>query len=140
MFLPRRIAPKANINVTPLVDVVLVLLIVFLVIAPALEPQLGVVLPESRPQAAPTPPSDAQIVIVLTESGEAVLDGAPMTDEQLVLELHARLRPRRDRTVFFRGHPQARYGRAVAVLDIARDAGATVLGAVVQDTGGEDAN
>jgi biopolymer transport protein ExbD len=76
-------------------------------------------------------------VINLTREGEALLEGRVMDDEELRSALRDRLRNRPERIVFFRGDPQARYGRAVAVLDIAREAGARILGAVVR-TGGED--
>ncbi len=107
----RRIPLRSSINVTPLVDVVLVLLIVFLLVAPLLDAQLGVALPTNERATEEAVPEDAQIVIDLTREGEGLLDGRVMDDEELRSALRERLRYRPERIVFFRGDPLARYGR-----------------------------
>lgn len=124
----RRATP--DMNVTPLVDVVLVLLIIFMVITPMLAKQFWIHLPsEPEADAAPPPPSAADGPVVLTVDGEGVIrinrDVVPL--EQLQARLHRVLAARGDRTIFFDAASDAPYGRAVEVLDTARGGGATTI-------------
>lgn len=121
---------KPDMNVTPLVDVVLVLLIIFMVITPMLAKQFWIHLPsEPDAEATPPPPSDDEGPPVLTVDAEGRVlinrDVVPLA--QLETRLRRVLAARGDRTIFFDAQSDAPYGRAVEVLDTARGAGATTI-------------
>jgi biopolymer transport protein ExbD len=123
---------QADINITPLIDVMLVLLVVFMLVAPATTRTLGAGLP--RPAGPGEGGGPALTVTVEPEAfrlGEAVLsDGAGL--ETALREL---LVVRRDRTVMVRVAAGVRYARVMAALDAARGAGADRLGIVPQTSG-----
>ncbi|QIG49751.1 biopolymer transporter ExbD [Nordella sp. HKS 07] len=108
------LAPLAEINVTPMVDVMLVLLIIFMVAAPMLSSGMKVDLP----QAKSAQPSDPQNPIVLTIGADSKITLGP--DEIVRGELVARIKAmmgQEDRIVHVRGDRTASYGDIVAVLD-----------------------
>ncbi|MFO0683430.1 MAG: biopolymer transporter ExbD [Sandaracinus sp.] len=118
-----------SMNVTPLVDVVLVLLIIFMVITPMLAKQFWVHVPaEPDEHAEPAPPrEDGPPVVTVDADGVVRINH----DEVPLAELEARvtriLAARTDRTVFFDAASDAPYGRAVEVLDTLRGGGATTI-------------
>ena len=121
---------KPDMNVTPLVDVVLVLLIIFMVCTPLLAKLFWIHVPsDPEADATPPPPTDDEGPPVVTVDAE----GRVMINRDVVplTELQARLRrvlaARGDRTVIFDARSDAPYGRAVEVLDLARGAGATTI-------------
>lgn len=111
----------SEINVTPLVDVMLVLLIVFMVTAPLLVPQsLAVNLPKTDAVKSPSPEDDTQIVVLT--SGVVEVDGLPMTNEALreffaskVQDPKFRVRVHADENVI--------YGRLAEIMGMAQSAG-----------------
>ena len=120
---------RPDMNVTPLVDVVLVLLIIFMVITPMLAKQFWVHVPaEPEPNQPPASPSDEHTVVVTVDSEGTVRINR---DEVLLAELPARLErvlaARHDRTVFFDAASDAPYARAIEVLDAARGGGASTI-------------
>lgn len=133
---------KANsdINVTPLVDVVLVLLIIFMVVTPLMEKDIQVRIPEQDTEETPPPPPDQppppQIVLAITEEGQYLLNNEPIAPEQITEKLKRALAAKKfeDKIVFFMPHEKSNYGLLIAALDMARaaDKNAT-LGMVTQD-------
>lgn len=120
--------PNADINVTPLVDVVLVLLIIFMVLTPLLEKELQLSLPATeRIEAVDRLPPD-QLVVRLDADGEILLDGVRMEPSRYVSELRSKLASRADKTVFVVADDRASYAKLVDCLDGAKAAGATRLG------------
>ena len=128
------IEAKHDINVTPLVDVVLVLLIIFMVVMPLMEKDLAVRIPENE-QAEPEeqPPPD-QIVVRVVSSGAFEINGETTAPESYVEALHTRLASRSpaDRIVFVSPEDEASYKKLVEALDGARRAGAETLGMVAE--------
>lgn len=121
---------KSAINVTPLVDVVLVLLIIFMVVMPLLERHLAVRIPaEEKAQTLDDLPPD-QIVVRIERSGEFRINGQLVAATDYVKALAARLAPRTpaDRVVFVTPVDDAQYKKLVEALDGAREAGAQTLG------------
>ncbi|MET0340915.1 MAG: biopolymer transporter ExbD [Polyangiales bacterium] len=125
---------KNEINVTPLVDVVLVLLIIFMVIMPLLTKELAVKVPDTE-QSEPdqTPPPD-QLLVRIERTGEVKLNGATTSVEELETTLKGLLggRAPANRTVFVGAHDEAPYKVLVDVFANARRAGAETLGMLAE--------
>ena len=123
----RGAAVSPSMNVTPLVDIVLVLLIIFMVVTPLLVKQMSVRIPE-KPQD--TPPSAAApevpIVLMVKNAGTVELNRAPIALEAIAAELQRLVNGRADRIVFFGAEDRVTYGDAVTALDRAKSSGATV--------------
>ena len=122
------LAPTAEPNVTPLIDVMLVLLILFMLVTPVTQRSLDVGLPVPQ---GPTdgPPPTAPLIAVRTDSVD--LDGRRLTTiAEVESELRDVLATRTDRTVFLRVDGPVRYGRAVEVMDVSRAAVAGRIGLV----------
>lgn len=121
---------QGDINVTPLVDVVLVLLIIFMVVTPLLEKNIPVRTPNSEKveQATEVPPD--QLVVYVDKAGKMRLNSESVALVELSAKLRAKLdsRPSSDRVVFIVADDSARYSALVSVLDAAKNAGADVLG------------
>jgi biopolymer transport protein ExbD len=124
-----------NINVTPLIDVLLVLLIIFMVIQPQKEAKFESNIPQ-KPQEddknAPVPPSDMLMVDVkLQGSGPdqtIELNSRPMTLVELGTTLKDLLEQRPDKTVFIKAPKDKQYGDIVNVIDVVKGAGAQPIG------------
>ena len=121
---------SGDINVTPLVDVVLVLLIIFMVVTPLLEKDIPLSMPKSEKVEEVTDVPPDQLVVNIAANNDLKVNFAPVTLEELQDRLKERLDHKRDndKVVFIVSDDQANYGRLVAVLDKARGAGAKVLG------------
>jgi biopolymer transport protein ExbD/biopolymer transport protein TolR len=132
--LPATGRPNSDINVTPLVDVVLVLLIIFMVLTPLLEKDIEVQIPNTQevPQELAVLPD--QIVVSLDAQGRLSINSHAVAREAYVDELRPLLANRRgsERLVFFAPDDKANYGLLVAALDGAKQAGASVLGMVTE--------
>ncbi len=113
----------SEINVTPLVDVMLVLLVVFIVTAPLLTQSVGVALPKTV-SAAPAPNQPLTLISV-DASGQIFLDRKPETPESLATILQQRISQQADLTVQFEIDEKVSYGKAAEVLAIAQHAGIT---------------
>jgi len=121
----------AEINVTPLVDVMLVLLIIFMVTAPMLTQGLTVALPTAEGKSfelASNNPSK----ITVTSTGAVYLDGVAAGSKDLDLTLGPMLRARRVKRALLEADQGVPYGKVVAVLDIMNRAGVEELGMITQ--------
>jgi biopolymer transport protein ExbD len=125
-----------NMNVTPLVDVVLVLLIIFMVITPLLAKQFWVNLPNKPDKEEPPPPpaddNDRPIVISVTKKGEFRINRDVYPPDQFSYKLRRVLAAKQQRTVFFDAEDDAEFGKAVECMDLARGGGASTI-AVLTD-------
>ncbi|HVK72841.1 MAG TPA: biopolymer transporter ExbD [Kofleriaceae bacterium] len=132
--------PKKSVrpvmNVAPLVDVVLVLLIIFMVITPLLGKQMTVnvpVKPEDKPEPAPRDDdAEPQIVMWIDQDGRIHVNGETVEPSQLGAHLQAVFAPRRDRTLFLDSHDEVPFERAVVALDLARGAGLTQIAVLTE--------
>jgi biopolymer transport protein ExbD len=126
--------PKKSVrpvmNVAPLVDVVLVLLIIFMVITPLLTKQMTVtvpVKPDDNAEAAPNPLAEPQVVMWVGSDGRARINKDVVTDDQLGTRLQQIFAARRDQTLFYDSHDTVAFGRTVQLIDIARGAGISTI-------------
>ena len=128
-----RRGPQGEINVTPLIDVVLVLLIIFMVMTPVMLKELVAKVPQKQTENVPLPPGETTIVVELDGHDQLSLNGEAVAREALGSKVTDRLAHDRQKVVFFRISDDANYGRAVAVMDICKGAGAKTLGIVTKD-------
>jgi biopolymer transport protein ExbD/biopolymer transport protein TolR len=126
--------PQPNMNVTPLVDVVLVLLIIFMVITPLLAKQFWIHLPNKTEKDASHEASDKDrpIVITVTAAGTIKINRDEVPRNEFSAKLHRVLAAREQRTVFFDAEDDTEFGTAVEALDFARAGGAATI-AVLTD-------
>ena len=123
--------PKSEINVTPLVDVVLVLLIIFMILQPMLQMGYDVQVPPKAPEGSTPPPSGDQIIISVTANKEVYLNKERVDQSQLPIRLQEVLRNRGSKVVFFSVEDTVNYGDAMRVMDIVRNNGAKNIGIVM---------
>jgi biopolymer transport protein TolR len=120
----------SQINVTPLVDVMLVLLIIFMVTAPILQQGVTVDLPKVA--AGPLAGHEEQLVVNLTKGGQVYLNDTPMSPEQLGEKLAAIAAARPDRQIYVRADQAVPYGEVMRVMGALRDAGLLRVGLVTE--------
>ena len=130
MSLGSKGGPRSDINITPLVDVVLVLLIIFMVLTPLLEKEMTVRVPEDLdvPIDQPPPPDLTQVVFKVDEAGVWHLNSETLTDAtaQDRLKAYYKLAKSKEATqgppvIFFDADDKTKYARAVKALDTIRD-------------------
>ena len=121
--------PNSDINVTPLVDVVLVLLIIFMVVTPLLDKMLRVRVPDAEQTEQYEQPQTPQIVVSVRKDGHILINSEEVDDAGYVQRLRRVLAARvaGDRLVFFSAEDDALYQRLVVALDGARQAGAEIM-------------
>jgi biopolymer transport protein TolR len=122
--------PLSEINVTPFVDVMLVLLIIFMVTAPMMQQGVDVDLPETTTQNLRI--RDEPLVLTVKKGGEYFLGRREIPEAELGEKLAAILEGLDRKEIFLRADKGARYGAVVKALAAARQAGATKLGMVTE--------
>ena len=128
-----RRGPQGEINVTPLIDIVLVLLIIFMVMTPVMLKEIVAKVPQKQTENVPQPPGESPIIVEIDAHDTLALNGEPVASEALADKVGERLRYDRQKVVFFRIDDEASYGRAVRVMDICKGAGAKTIGIVTKD-------
>jgi biopolymer transport protein ExbD/biopolymer transport protein TolR len=125
---------RPTMNVTPLVDVVLVLLIIFMVVTPLMAKQFWIHLPNKveKEEQPPSSDDDTAVVVLVTKSGEIMINREKVPDGQFADKLHRVLAAKRQRTVFFDADEDADFGVAVRAMDLARGGGAATIAVVTQ--------
>jgi biopolymer transport protein TolR len=119
---------RSDINITPLVDVVLVLLIIFMVMTPSLVKEMNVEVPDKAEVQLATPTTTDQLVVAVSRAGTITVNREPVLQSDLIARMHELLDTRTDKLVFFDVDDDAVYGDAMHVMDLCRGAGAKVLG------------
>ena len=120
-----------DINVTPLVDVMLVLLVIFMVTAPLLHQGVEVQLPKSVSQNLPKTPEDP-LILSITKGGTYYLNESPVAKSQLKERLQLVLSRRRDKAVYLKADRNLPYGTVVETMDTLNRLGVESLGMVTE--------
>jgi len=123
---------KSDINVTPLVDVVLVLLIIFMVLTPLLQMGYDVNVPPKATADTSVVISREQLIVTQREQRKVYLNRIEVDVAQLPLRLTDILKHRSDKTVFFAGDDDLNYGVVMSTMDIIRDSGAERIGIITE--------
>lgn len=118
----------AEMNLTPLIDIVLVVLIIMMVNIPIQVEEMGVKLPSKQEVDVPQDVPLEQLVIAVYEDETLALNRRLMTEEVLFYEVTRRLRPMAEKNVFIDAAPTVPYGRVVDMMDLAREGGASKVG------------
>jgi len=124
----------ADINVTPLVDVMLVLLIIFMVTAPMLHQGVSVSLPKTETTNLPSSVEDP-IILSITSDGRYYINETPVARGLLRDRLNAFLRTRKDRTVFLKADRSLSVGTVVETMDVLNRMGIENLGFITDTSG-----
>lgn len=121
----------ADINVTPLVDVMLVLLIIFMIAAPMLHQGVEVALPRAEAQNLPMRVENP-LVVSIDREGNVYLQEAQVAAEDLVERVTDQLKARGEDSVFLKGDREVPYGRIIEVLDILHRGGIVRVGMITE--------
>ena len=124
---------RSEINVTPLVDVVLVLLIIFMVVTPLLQMGYSVDVPPKATAAESAVASKEQIIVTQKEAKKVFLGRQEIDLNQLPLQLKDILDHRHDKTVFFSADDSLNYGVVMETMDMIRSAGADRVGIITEE-------
>jgi biopolymer transport protein TolR len=120
---------NSNINVTPMVDVMLVLLIIFMVITPMLQKGVSVDLAKvNSPAAMPDADKEDALIVAVMRDGKLFFGNDRIEADQLTQKIKDRLANRVDKRVYVRADARAKYGSVVEVVDNVRAAGVDDLG------------
>ncbi len=115
-------------NLTPMIDVLLVLLVIFMLIIPMSRKSLDVQLPDPTPQDKDMKPNPDQIVLEVLPDGNFAINREPHTRADLYNRLKELYDPRPEKIIFVKGDPNVIYQDVIFAMDAARGAGVKVIG------------
>ncbi len=124
---------NSNINVTPMVDVMLVLLIIFMVITPMLNNKVNVELPTADAAVVmENANKEDAVVVAVTRDGRTFLGGDQVTLDDLGPKVSSKLENKTDKEVYMRADIRANYGKVMDAVDAIRTAGVSQLGLLTE--------
>jgi biopolymer transport protein ExbD len=122
---------KSDINVTPLVDVMLVLLIIMMIVAPMLQKGVDVKLPQAA-NVADKPETQEQTVVAVTADKRLYLNSAPVREDDLTQKVQESLETKKEKTVLIKGDEDAPYSAIMAAMDKLRAAQIENIGLITE--------
>lgn len=126
---------KSDINVTPLVDVMLVLLIIMMLIAPLLQQGVKMTMPTAR-NTTDKPDTQDQTVVYVDAIGKLYVNQIEIPPQDVAGRLSSILEDKSDRTVYLKGDQDAAYGKIMEMMDALRKAGIDTVGLITERPGG----
>jgi biopolymer transport protein TolR len=122
---------RSDINVVPMVDIMLVLLVIFMLVAPMLQKGVDVRLPEAA-AGADKPETQGQTVLAITADRRFYVNGILVSDGEMLQRIQAALEEKRERIVLIKGDTDAPYGAIMAVMDRLREAQIEDIGLITE--------
>jgi biopolymer transport protein TolR len=122
-----------EINVTPMIDVLLVLLIIFMMVIPMSRKAIDLQLPDPTPDNTPQGPPPSQIVLEVLPGNTFKINSQPVGKNELGKRLKEIYDPRPDKIMFIKGDPTVKYSDVINAMDVARGAGVKVIGATPKE-------
>ena len=127
--------PVADPNIVPLIDVLLVLIIIFMVIAPDLATGLPIQVPEPPSQSKPELPEASTIVVQVMQDGKLTINQQESDWDALGARLAEIFKQRADKTAFVKGENEVPFAQVARAIDIMRGAGIEHVGLLTDDAG-----